>query len=261
MRHHEETVEAFTRVQAERPETLGVVLVGSVARGEERADSDVDVYVVVTDEAFARARAAGQVAMVSSTGVAYEQGYVDVKLASPDYLARAVTDGDDATRASLRSARITLDRMGGLAEVIRSIVEVPDAWWPDRVDSFRAQLSLYAGYFLPQAVERGDDFGLRHAGVHACLAAGRLALAKHHRLFRGQKYLAEDLASLPNLPDGFLTSWRHLLLQPTSATADALVGAVDSWLGEAPTVSETLSRFITDNELAWLSGQRPPEFW
>ena len=123
------------------------------------------------------------------------------------------------------------------------------------------ELSLYAGYFLPQAVERGDDFGLRHAGVHACLAAGRLALAKHHRLFRGQKYLAEDLTSLPNLPDGFLTSWRHLLLQPTSATAGCpgRLGRQPAWPG--PRQRETLSRFITDNELAWLSGQRPPEFW
>ncbi len=261
MRHHEETLEAFTRAQAARRETLGVVLVGSVARGDERPDSDVDVYVVLTDEAFAQARMEGLVAMVSQTGVTYEHGYVDIKFASPDYLAQAVSNGDDPTRASLRSARVTLDRMGGLAELLRAIVEVPDSWWPDRVDSFRAQLSLHAGYFLLQAFERGDEFGLRHAGVHACLAAGRLALARQHRLFRGQKYLAGDLSSLPNLPDDYLPAWRDLVREPTPETAAALGGAVDRWLGEPPTLSETLSRFITDNELAWLSGNTPPEFW
>ena len=35
MRHHELTIAAFTASQAVRPEVLGVVIVGSVARGEE----------------------------------------------------------------------------------------------------------------------------------------------------------------------------------------------------------------------------------
>ena len=45
MRHHEETIEDFT-ARAARPEVIGVVVVGSVARGDERTDSDVDVYLV-----------------------------------------------------------------------------------------------------------------------------------------------------------------------------------------------------------------------
>ena len=98
MRHHELTIAAFTASQAVRPEVLGVVMVGSVARGEERPDSDVDVYLVVTDEAYAAAERSGQVAFVSHIGVNYEGGYVDVKLASPSYLAAAADHGDDPTR-------------------------------------------------------------------------------------------------------------------------------------------------------------------
>ena len=46
MHHHEQTIDAFTASQALRPEVLGVVVIGSVARGDERPDSDVDVYLV-----------------------------------------------------------------------------------------------------------------------------------------------------------------------------------------------------------------------
>ena len=77
-----------------------MVVIGSVARGDERPDSDVDVYLVITDEAYAAAARSGVVAYVSEVGVAYEGGYVDVKLASPRYLADAADHGDDPTRAS-----------------------------------------------------------------------------------------------------------------------------------------------------------------
>ena len=261
MRHHELTVAAFTRAQAKRPDTLGVVLVGSVARGEERPSSDVDVYLVVTDAAYDAAAAAGSVAWVSRDGVAYDGGYVDVKLASPAYLQRAVAEADDPTRASLVGARVTLDRMGGLADLLSAITVLPETTWTERVRSYRAQVELYGGYFLRQAAERRDEFLLHHAAVHACLAAGRLALARERQLFRGQKYLHADLASLQALPAGFLVQWQHLLTDPTPSASDALRATLDRWLGGRPGLDETLGRFITDNELGWLTGRRPPEFW
>lgn len=261
MRHHENAITSFTEAQMLRPETRGVVVVGSVARGDERPDSDVDVYLVVTDEAYASARAGGIVAMVSRDGVDYDGGYIDIKLASPAYLSRAVTAADDSTRASMLGARVVLDRLGGLADLVLAITKLPDGAWQDRLSAYRAQVELYAGYFLRQAAERGDTFLLRHAAVHAGLAAGRLALAQHRRLFRGQKYLATDLASLPQLPPGFLAAWQQLVDDPSPTAADDLRHLLDGWLGPGPGVDETLSRFIADNELGWLTGDRPPEFW
>ena len=83
MRHHEQTIAGFTDYRAALPDTVGVVVVGSVARGDERSDSDVDVYLVVTDDAYAAADEAGAIAYVSHAGVTYDGGYVDVKLGLP----------------------------------------------------------------------------------------------------------------------------------------------------------------------------------
>jgi predicted nucleotidyltransferase len=202
--HHELTIDAFTASQASRPEVLGVVVIGSVARGNERPDSDVDVYLVLTDEAYAAAEKSGLIAYVSKVGVTYDGGYVDVKLASPRYLADAVDHGDDPTRASFDAGRVTLDRLGDLAGLVARMGGLPDQVWSARVRTYRAQLALYGDYFLPQAYGRDDRFLLQHSAVHASLAAGRCALARNRRLFRGQKYLAADLAGLPELPEAFL---------------------------------------------------------
>jgi len=261
MRHHELTIDAFTAGQAVRPEVLGVVLVGSVARGDERFDSDVDVYLVVTDEAYAAVAQSRLVAFVSDVGVAYEGGYVDVKLASPSYLRDAVDHGDDPTRASFDPCRVTFDRTGGVAQLVTKMTNLPDAIWAQRVRAYRAQLALYGGYFLVQAAERGDRFLLQHSAVHAALAAGRCALAQHRQLFRGQKYLATDLNRLSELPHGFLDTWSAVIEAPTPSMARTLITIVDAWLGDQLSGDESLSDFIAANELGWLNGTLPPEYW
>ncbi|HET9649026.1 MAG TPA: nucleotidyltransferase domain-containing protein [Microlunatus sp.] len=261
MRHHDVTIERFTHRQADRPDVLGVVVVGSVARGQERPDSDVDVYLVITDEAYARAVADGRIAYVSHDGVSYDGGYVDIKLASPRYLTAAVSSADDPTRASFLGARVPLDRTGELPLVVEAITRLPDEVWAARVHSYRSQVALYGGYFLRQAHERGDAFLLAHSATHTALAAGRAALALRHRLFRGQKYLSADLAGLPDLPSSFLQTWRSVLDQPSPASAAAITAELDALTGPPLDVDASLSRFITDNELAWLNTTMPPEFW
>ena len=261
MHHHEETIAGFLQQQAEAPDTLGVVVVGSVARGEARPDSDVDVYVVVTDDAHAAATRAGAVAYVSRTGVTYDGGYVDVKLASPAYLRAAADHGDDPTRASFDRAQVRLDRAGELTGLLGRMATLPDDAWAQRVRTYRAQLALYGGYFLGQADERNDAFLLRHSATHAGLAAGRCALAHARRLFRGQKYLTADLADLPGAPGGFLPAWHAVVTDPSPTGVQRLVAVVDAWLGDPPTPDEALSTFILGNELAWLHRTTPPEYW
>jgi Nucleotidyltransferase domain len=261
MQQHEQTIAAFTDSVAADPETLGLVVVGSVARGDERPDSDVDVYLVVADDAYAAASRAGAVAYVSHTGVTYDGGYVDVKLASPSYLRAAADHGDDPTRASFDHGQVRLDRTRDLATVVRRMAELPAAGWAQRVRTYRAQLALYGGYFLGQAVDRGDRFLVQHSAVHAALAAGRCALAQNHRLFRGQKYLTSDLAVLTDLPAGFHAAWTSVVEDQSRVDTLRLVDLVDGWLGEPLSVDEALSTFIMANELAWLNQTIPPEYW
>jgi hypothetical protein len=96
--------------------------------------------------------------------------------------------------------------------------------------------------------------------VHLALATGRVALARHRRFFRGQKYLAQTLAEL-DLPERFRAAWPAVLRTPTAAAGAELLAAVEEWLGPREPMEVELSRFISDNELAWLHGTVPPEFW
>jgi hypothetical protein len=260
VRNHEDTIAAYAAQVIDQPDTLALIVVGSVARGTERATSDVDVYLVVTDDAFAAAQSGRRVAYID-TGAATYDSYVDIKLSSPRYLERAVAHADDPTRASFLGARTVFDHTGSMASTVARIVTLPEEVWRRRVHAYRCQARLYGGYFLKQAHEQNDGFLLQHSAVHLCFAVGRVALAVNRTLFQGQKYLTATLSELAELPDGFVSAWHGVLADPTPNNAAVLTDMVDTWQGGPLSLEDTLSTFIIDNELAWLNGTVPPEFW
>ncbi|GAA2934960.1 hypothetical protein GCM10010458_18310 [Microbacterium luteolum] len=260
MEHQERALAAYIAQVATDPQVLGVVLIGSLARGTEREDSDVDVYLVVTEEAFALAGAEDRWAWIDRHGVDYPGSYIDVKLADLAYLRAAVDRADDPTRASFAGARVAFSRAEELEPLVRAISVLGDDVWVGRVRSHIAQAHLHGGYFLRQAEEHGDPFLLQHAAVHLALAAARAAIAADHRLMPGPKYIHGLVREVP-APDGFVAAWDRLVAEPSTASAEALTTILDDWLGDGQTRDESLSIFIRDNELAWLRGTTPAEYF
>ncbi len=259
MQHHEDTLAAYVELVRDRPETLGVVLVGSACRGTERPDSDIDVYLVVTDEAFAAADAEERLSYVNREAATYDGGYVDIKECCPSYLAAAVERGDEPTRASFVGSRVAYTTIADLEQTIASITNLGDAEWRQRETSFISQMRLYGRYFLGQGVKLGDPYLLHWAAVHAVNSASRALLAHGRILFRGAKYERTLLADLADLPEGFLDLSADLLEEPTVEKCKDLMALVEDFKDWGIPHEQALSRFIRDNELAWLNGTLPPE--
>jgi Nucleotidyltransferase domain len=258
---HAPAIDRFMDWMRKDPDARGVVLVGSVARGEARRDSDVDLYLVVTDDAFDRAAAAGRIAFVDRTGIEDPHGYVDVKLVSPAYLRDAVEAGDDPLRASFAGSQVLWDAGEQLEELISSLLHPGAEYFAALETSFAAQVALHGGYFLPQALTLGNALLAHHAAVHAAYAAGRLVLAHDRVFFRGAKYLDAQLAVCPSAPSGIVDLLADLAARPAEATMRSVEAALAPLVPDGfPISDEVLSRFITDNELSWRTGVPPTEF-
>jgi hypothetical protein len=260
MQHHEETLEAYVRrVQAD-PNAIAVILVGSVARGTERPDSDVDVYLVVPDDVFDSAMAAHRVIFDERSAATYPGGYVDVKLATIAFLEAAAERGDDPVRASFEDARVAWVRDGyDIAGRVAAIPVLPPMVWEDRAVSFMAEVWWHGTDYLPQAVASDNAFLLHHAAVHTVSAGGRALLALNRKLYRGPRYLDATLATLDRIPDGYGDLARQLISQPSRECAEAYVRALETFHPWPVDRAASASIFIRDNELAWLTGRLPPE--
>lgn len=259
MQHHEDTLAAYVESVRHLPETLGVVLVGSLCRGTERPDSDVDVYRVITDEAFAVADATERLSYSVRELSTYDGGYVDIKETSPSYLAAAIEMGDEPTRASFVGARVAYSALADLEQTVAAIPVLSDEQWHEREMSFITQMRLYWRYFLKQGEKLDDVYLLHWAAVHGVNAASRALLAHGRILFRGAKYSRTLLADLPDLPDGFLEKTADLLTAPTFDKGAEIMATIEAFKDWGIPNEQSLSRFIRDNELAWLKGTLPPE--
>lgn len=260
MKHQEDTLAAYVAKVGDDPASIAVVLDGSLAKGTQRPDSDVDVYLVVTQEAFEVAEAEERLSYIDTEVATYDGGYVDIKVATIEYLQAAVREADDPTRASFVGARVVWTRDEQVPDLVAAIPVVPQQEWEDRAGSFIAQMRLYGGYFLRQGHQLGDELLLRWAAIHTLTSAGRALLAHSHVLFSGTKYLSGLLASLPDLPEGYLEAAQELLVAPTPEAGARLMDLVEAHATWPVTPAQTLSRFVRENELTWLTRIPPPEF-
>ncbi len=264
MIHHERAVRGAIDRYSEADGARGLILGGSVARGTERPDSDVDLTLVVSDDAYPQYAASDRLSFVDHVPEYYEHAYFDVKVVTKAILARAVERADDPMRASFVDARVLWTAadlpIDALDAQLHAIAEPNDATWLEHEASFMAQARLHARYFLDQAEQL--DLGLlrHHAAVHFAFAIGRALLARNHVLFSGPKYLETELGRLEIAPVDVAPRLRRFLDAPTLAVAIELLSEVEELGGWSPTQQQTLSRFVEDNELAWLTGRIPPEY-
>ena len=131
VKHHDEAVERYVARVSADPDVLAVVVTGSVARGTERPDSDVDLYLVVTEDRWDAAFDQQRLMYVEHDGIGYDGGYYDIKLATLSYLDDAAERGDDPVRDSFAISRIAFSRVDDLAERIDRIGAVDDAAWDE----------------------------------------------------------------------------------------------------------------------------------
>ena len=259
MHHHTATLDAYVHSVRDSPSTLAVILGGSVARGTERPDSDVDVHLVVTEHAFAAARDDERLSFTTHDVATYEGGYVDVKVVSPTVLRAAAERADEPTRAAFVGARTAWSRLDDLDAMVAAIPHLEHDEWDRRRDSAVAQMRLYSAYFVPQGAALGDRYLLTWAALHQATAAGRALLAHHRTLFQGPKYLRSTVAALPDVTEETLRLFDRLVREPTVEASTELLVAVET-IVRAPLAPErTLGRYVADTELAWLWRAPAPE--
>ena len=252
--HHDRTIAAWCAVASQRG-AVGVIVVGSVARGTARDDSDVDVYDVLPDDACTALWGEGRALYVDEEIADYPGGYVDVKVVSRrPAAARDHRRGRPVPRvpSSVLASRSTPKALSPASS--RQSSTRRKERFDALVETMLAQASLHGRYFLRQGLGREDAPLTSHAAVHAAYAIGRAVLARHRVLFRGQKYLTEQLVASGE--DAVATALGALCAHPSMAGFEA---AAEAAAVVVPDPNTALGRFVLDNEGNWFTGIPVPE--
>jgi len=219
--HHRRAIDKVIAHFRDDPKFPALIIAGSIAKGLEREDSDIDAILVTTDEEYAKRAPTLDLHYYSTDFCDYEGGYVDGKICDLQFLRDAADHGSDPARAAFRGAWIGYSHIPGLADILSRIAVYLEHEHQERIRSFYAQVEAWHWY-VGEAEKWDNRYLLMHATSQLVLFCGRMILAHNRILYPYHKWFMHALRDAPEKPDSFLALIDELLEHPGKTNADAL---------------------------------------
>jgi hypothetical protein len=254
--HHERAVERIAARLRGDPEILALLLGGSLAHGFARPDSDVDLLIVVSDEAHEARLRSGALQFASAEDCEWPGGYAEGKYVGPTFLDEVARAGSEPARFAFQDARVLFSRIGDLEARLAAITRYPVEGKSERIARFRAQLEAWHWYGH-EALKLDDRYLLGLAVARTVLFGGRMLLAHNERLFPYHKWFLRVLADLPDRPPDLMERIAALHAEPSQATLLGFWAAIVNFRAWEGADRPWPAQFMLDSELNWRSGAPP----
>lgn len=251
--HHRRVIERLTERFVPDAEAVALLISGSVARGEARADSDVDAFLVVTDEAFARRRREHALSFEADDLCDYPNGHAGGEVIDLAFLREAVERAPEPTRFAFSGALVAFANVPEVAALAAGIAVYPETERHEKLVSFAAELPVHRSYLAFGEYSR-NPYVLAQCAEQLVLFGGRLILAHNRRLFPGRKWFLRELARAPEQPAGLLELAAALLERPSIATSDAFCDAVLHFADWPSPTEGTWDRYRRNHQWRWREG-------
>jgi hypothetical protein len=235
---------------------LALVVGGSIAAGKARPDSDIDLYLVVTDEEFERVHREEGCFYGSWDPRRFSGVEIDGKVVGKRFLQEAAIRGNEPTRAFFAGAYAEFSHDPDIDELLPLIAAYPEAERERKLRAFWAFTKHYRWVGV-QAFELGNDYAARRCALELVFFASRLALAHNRVLYPCHKSLTAAVETCADLPVGFVAASRELLAAPTPAALVALYDLVAAHFAAYDYPDQERIGFILDQEWSWFSGLQP----
>jgi len=254
--HHQRTLQRLVDRFQSDPAFPALVVGGSIARGWDKEDSDVDIILIATDEEYARRAPARAFHYFTNEFCDYPGGYVDGKILNMGFLREVAEIGSEPARAAFCGAIVGYSRLPELGDLLRRIPVYPEGQRRGRLQSFYAQVEALVWY-VGEAEKRGDRYLLHKMTADLVLFAGRLILAHNRILYPYHKWLFAELARAPEKPDDMLALADQLLAAPSKQLAEQFSQCVLGFTDWEKPAEGWPARFMEDTEWAWRRGCAP----
>jgi len=248
--HHQRTIQRLIGRYQPDPTVLALIIIGSVARGEARAESDVDCYLLMEDAAYQAHRAANQLSFNADDLCDYPHGQAGGRVIDLAYLQDVAMRGPEPARFAFVQAIPAFTRLPNMADLLAPIAQYPEHERIEKMISFASQLPVHLSYLELGEYSR-NPYLLAQTAVEIVLFGGRLILAHNRMLYPHRKWFLREFERAPAKPDGIIEIAKQLLIHPTIARATTFCERILQFQPWPQPAEGTLARFQTDRELPW----------
>ncbi len=251
-KHHEETIQRLRQRFEGDQAVIALIVIGSIARNEAMHDSDIDFYLVVTDEAYTKQKAAGNIS------VSFDKENANGGLTTVQYLTEAGTKAPEPTRFACTNAMVVFSKEPTIQDLLNKIQAYPEHERAGKMISFVSQLPIHLSY-LHFGEYSKNPYVLAETAVKLVLFGGRLMLAHNRLLYPGRKQFLKQLERVQEKPDNFLPLATTLLQHPSIASAHVFYDAVMNFRAWDQPKEGYMERYIRDTRQGRLDGTLPLE--
>ena len=254
--HHRRTIERLHERFEGDPEVLALIVLGSVGRDEARADSDVDCCLVVSDAAYQRRLATGELGFSANELADYPNGQAGGIIVDAGFLQDVAERGPEPARFAFSGTYLAFSRIADLRNTVERIPRYPEHERHEKLVSFASQLPVHASY-LELGEYSHNPYLLAQTAVELVLFGGRLILAHNRMLYPGRKWFMRELERAPEKPAGLLDHAQALVAQPSIAHSRAFVDLVLTFQPWPHAPEGGMQRYQRDREQTWRHGCVP----
>ena len=249
--HHRESLENLKNYFVDREEVIAVIFGGSVAKGCERPDSDLDAMVVVTEEEYEIRQRENRTAETIEGHCTYEGGYFDIKYMTKQFLADAAERGSEPARNAFVQSVVLFTKDPEIPDLVSRIPVFQKGEKEEKMLSFYADFWLNYYYFLKSCPI--DGYMKLHAVNEVIYSIYRMILQEHEILFPSNRRLEEFVGNISEETAQLVTLGRACAESQKMEALDEFVSCfLEMTTYEAPTeIGSVLSRYTTDFEQWW----------
>jgi len=226
--HHNRTINNLKARFEPDPNNLALLVVGSVARGDAGKDSDVDFFVVVSDQAFE--------ALVAQNAVGIEANDCCVPPcpeANGGYIPKGrlqeISDrGNDIARNTYTRARVIFSHDPEIERLVADIPRYPQADRIRRMESYHAQMYYHFSFF-EFAYYSKTKYLIYETVTKMILSIGRMILADNRILYPARKWFWRELQKAPDKPAGICDAMLAFLDAPSIESGKHVIEMIEGF--------------------------------
>lgn len=250
---HKQAIDRLTEKYCKDARFPALIIVGSIARGKEREDSDVDAVLVASEEEFAWRKEQKAYHFFDFEVSDQKNLYADVKVMNLQYLTDAAEKGSEPARAGFSGAFIAYSRIPGLEDILRRIPVFQEREQEQKLNVFYSQLHPMR-FFAIEAIEKDNRFLLANTVNNMLLFGLRIILEQNKILFPSHKGLFAEAAAAQRKPAGIMALADKLLENHSRENIDAFADAILGYDGWAVKPRESIGTYLEHNDWSWAHG-------
>jgi len=226
-KHHQESIENMVAHYYQNPEIIALFLVGSVATGTERPNSDLDGVAIVSQEYYEEKKKNHNECESVFGKCTYEGGYFDVHFMTRQIIENLVTNGTEPNRNRFTKAQTLFCNQSDLTELVAKIPVFQKEKAAAKQLKFYCTFKQFYSYYW--TICKPIGFMKHHAASGMVYNLYRLILIENEMLFPSVRRLEEYVIRANNKPDGIVEKCRKFMDGLSDDDALSLIESYKNW--------------------------------